>query len=166
MAPDDTADERIRLVELHRERVVLRRGLRGIRMALSLPVSAYLGVAIRIELPTHATAGAFAVALEHRDPHLSLTLFRADDGADIVAEWQSWSRVLGLPLLVEEADGRLREPFARIGKVRVGAAIARRRRRSALARRRPTLALRRRRAGTWPTTPIVHRDEREIIARN
>jgi hypothetical protein len=165
MAPDDTADERVRLVELHRERVVLRRDLRGIKMAFSLPVSAYLGVAIRIEPPAADTAGAFAVVLEHRDPHLSLPLFRADDGTDIVAEWQSWSRVLGRPLLVVEDDGCLREPFARIGAVRIGRPMSRRRRRSVLRARRPTLPLRRR-PGAWPATRIVHRGEREIIARN
>jgi len=166
VAPDDTADGRMRLVELHRERVVLRRDLRGIRMAFSMPLSAFLGVAIRIEPPASATTGGFAVVLEHRDPQLSLTLFRAVDGTDIVAEWQCWGRALGLPLLVVEADGRLREPFARIGRVRVGPVIPRRRRRSVLARRRPTLALRRRRAGIWPAARIVHRGEREIIARN
>ncbi len=164
-APDLDADERVRLVELHRERVVLRRDVRGIKMAVNLPVAAYLGVSVRIEPPTHETPGAVAVVLEHPDPALSLTLYRADDGIDIVAEWQSWGRALGLPLLVTDPDGSLREPFARIGVIRVGVPISRRRRRSALKARRPTLPLRRRMGG-WPATPIVYRDEREIIARN
>ena len=56
--------------------------------------------------PKPADAGAVAIVLEHRDPGLSLPLYRADDGTDIVAEWQSWARVLGMPLLVAEADGR------------------------------------------------------------
>jgi hypothetical protein len=59
----------------------------------------------------------------------------------------------------------LREPFSRIGSVRVGTPVPRRRRHSALARRRPSLFLRRR-PGNMPAIPIVHRDEREIIARN
>ena len=96
---------------------------------------------------------------------MSLTLYRADDGTDIVAEWQSWARVLGMPLLVAEADGRLREPFERIGALRVAAPIRRRRRRGTLKRRRPSLPLRRK-PGRRPATPIVHHDEREIIARN
>jgi hypothetical protein len=162
-AADHTADERVRFVELHRERVVLRRAVRGIKMALNLPVAAYLGVAIRIERPTHETAGA--VVLVHRDPALSLTLFRADDGSDIVAEWQAWGRVLARPLLIAEADGRLREPFDHVGAVRVDAPVARRRRRSILKARRPTLPLRRR-AGEMPASPVVHHGEREIIARN
>ena len=75
--------------------------------------------------PDEATAGAlsrscWSIAI----PRLSLPLYRADDGDDIVAEWQSWARVLGLPLLVAEADGVLREPFDRIGAVRVAAPAA------------------------------------------
>ena len=87
------------------------------------------------------------------------------DGDEIVAEWQSWGKVLGLPLLVADKDGALREPFARIGALRVEAPTWRRRRRSAIARRRPS-RLMRRRAGKLSATPTVHRSEREIIARN
>jgi hypothetical protein len=162
---DHTADQRVRVVELHRERVVLRRALRGIKMALNLPVAAYLGVAIRIESPTMDAGGGVAVVLEHRDPALSLPLYRADNGSDILAEWQTWARVLGLPLLVTESDGVLREPFARVGALRTATPVARRRRRSILKSRRPSLPLRRR-AGAMPPIPTVHRGEREIIARN
>ena len=145
-AADQAADGHLRVVDLHRERVVLRRAVRGIKMALNLPVAAYLGVAIRIEPPADDTAGAVTIVLAHRDPQLSLTLYRAADCGDVVAEWQTWGRTLGLPLLVVEADGRLREPFARLGAVRVGAPGARRRRRSALRARRPSILLRRKRS--------------------
>ena len=57
-AADRTADGHLRQVELHRERVVVRRALGGIKMALHLPVAAYRGVAIRIEEPTPETAGS------------------------------------------------------------------------------------------------------------
>jgi hypothetical protein len=155
----------MRLVELRRERVVLHRVSRGIKMALNLRVAAYLGVAIRMEPPACTAAGAVALVLEHPDPALSFTLYRAADGTDIVAEWRAWGRALGVPLLVAEADGRLREPFDRIGGVRVGPPTSRRRRRSVLRRRRPELPLRRR-TSTLPATPLVHRAGREIIARN
>jgi hypothetical protein len=118
-----------------------------------------------MEPPADTAAGAVALVLEHPDPGLSLTLYRAADGTDIVAEWRAWGRTLGVPLLVAEADGRLREPFDRIGGVRVGPPTSRRRRRSALRRRRPALPLRRR-TGTLSATPLVHRGGREIIARN
>jgi Family of unknown function (DUF6101) len=161
---DKAADGRIRLVELSRERV-LRRAVRGIKMAVNVPVAAYLGVAIRIEPPTHAEEGAVAIVLEHRDPALSLPLYRARDGADIVAEWQSWARALSLPLLIAEPDGRLREPFARIGAVRAASPARRRRRRTAISARRPTRPLRRR-VGRPIVRAAAHRGEREIIARN
>ncbi|MEA2938276.1 MAG: hypothetical protein QOC56_1780 [Alphaproteobacteria bacterium] len=162
---DKAADERLRFVELSRERVVLRRAVHGIKMAVKVPVAAYLGVAIRMEPPAGDDVGAVSVVLEHRDPGLSLPLYRASDGAEIVAEWQSWARVLGMPLLVAEADGRLREPFERIGAVRVATPCLRRRRRTAVKSRRPTLPLRRR-PGRSVADAAVHRGEREIIARN
>jgi hypothetical protein len=119
--PDDRAgDERVRLVELQRERMMLRRVSRGIKLALNPPVAAYLGVAIRMEPPAGTAAGVVALVLEHPDPALSLTLYRAVDGTDVVAEWRAWGRELSVPLLVADADGRLREPFDRIGGVRVG----------------------------------------------
>jgi hypothetical protein len=164
-AADAAADERRCIVDLHRERVVLRRSVRGMRMALNMPVTAYRGVAIRLCGATDKTPSAIAVMLEHADPALSLPLFASPDSDDIVAEWQSWGRVLGLPLLVAEGDGALREPFARLGGVRIEAPTWRRRRRSAIARRRPSRLLRRS-PGKLPATPVVHRGEREIIARN
>ena len=162
---DKAADERVRYVELSRERVIHRRAVRGIKMAVKVPVAAYLGVAVRMVPPADDEAGAVTIVLEHRDPALSLELYRADDGTDIVAEWQSWARVLGMPLLVAEADGRLREPFARLGAVRVASPTWRRRRRSAIRKRRPSIFLRRK-PGRSIADAAVHRDEREIIARN
>jgi Family of unknown function (DUF6101) len=168
-AADEAADGRRRVVDLHRERVVLRRSVRGMRMALNVPVTAYRGVAIRLygkpAGQPDAAPTSIAVVLEHTDPALSLPLFEAPQADDIVAEWQSWGRVLGLPLLVAEGDGSLREPFARLGAVRVEAPTWRRRRRSAIAKRRPSRLLRRQ-PGGLPETPVVHRGEREIIARN
>jgi Family of unknown function (DUF6101) len=162
---DQSADERVRQVEISRERVVHRRAVAGIKMAVNVPVAAYLGVAVRMEPPAQDTPGGVAVVLEHRDPGLSLPLFEAADGTDIVAEWQTWARVLSLPLLVAAADGALREPFARLGAVRIAAPIGRRRRRGSLKRRRPSIFLRRK-AGDVRRQDKVHRGEREIIARS
>jgi hypothetical protein len=106
---DDTADQRVRLVELHRERVVLRRTLCGIKMAVNLPVSAYLGVVIRIEpsapksspkaspKASSESSPKIAVVLEHRDRALSLTLCRTPDGSDVVAQWRCWGARVGDP---------------------------------------------------------------------
>jgi hypothetical protein len=164
-AADDAADERLRIVDLHRERVVVRRSVRGMRMALNLPVAAFRGVAIRLSGKADGPPTAISVVLEHGDPALSMPLFSSTESDDIVAEWQSWGRVLGLPLLVADSDGGLREPFERLGALRIEAPTWRRRRRTAIARRRPSILLRRR-AAQLGETPAVHRGEREIIARN
>ena len=160
-AADAQADERVRMVELHRERVVLRRAVSGMRMAVNVPLSTFRGVALRL-LPGEGD-GRMLVSLEHHDSALSVPLVVAGD-EDVIAEWQLWARVLGLPLLVAEPEGALREPFRRIGAVRVGRPAPRRRRRNVLAARRPSILLRRRpgRRGDLP----VHHGEREIIARN
>jgi hypothetical protein len=55
--------------------------------------------------------------------------------------------------------------FARMGRLLIAAPTWRRRRRSAVARRRPSRLLRRR-AGALSAVPVVHRGEREIIARD
>ncbi|MFL6799492.1 MAG: DUF6101 family protein [Xanthobacteraceae bacterium] len=162
---DHTADERVRFVELHRERVVMRRALRGIKMALNFPIAAFVGVAIRIEPPTAEHTGAVTIVLEHRDCALSVPLCRSADGEDIVAEWQAWGRVLRLPLLVADAQGNLRQPFDHMGGVRTAPPVARRRQRSMLKARRPSLPLRRP-AGSAAETPVVYDEDREIIARD
>jgi len=164
-AADETADERRRVVDLYRERVVVRRSVHGMRMALNLPVAAFRGVAIRLSGKADEPPSTIAVVLEHGDPSLSLPLFASDTSDEIVAEWQSWGRVLGLPLLVAEGDGTLREPFARLGALRIEVPTWRRRRKSAIARRRPSILLRRR-PGNAQQSPTVYRGEREIIARN
>jgi hypothetical protein len=164
-ASDAAADERVRHVELHPERVILRRAVQGMRIALNVPVQAFLGVSIRLTPEQDEMPAGVAVFLEHRDPALSIELYAAQDTDDVVAEWQLWSRVLALPCLVAGSDGKFAPPFPMLGAVRCKAPSQRRRRRSAVARRRPRF-LTRRRAGVARHAPLVHREEREIIARN
>jgi len=159
---DAAADEGLRVVDLNRERVTLRRALSAMRMAVNLPVAAYRGVAIRLDAATE-TPPLIAVTLEHADASLSLPLFASTDTDDIVAEWQIWGRILGLPLLISDTDGTMREAFARMGRLRIEAPTWRRRRRSTIARRRPSRSLHRR-VGRADRVFLVHRDEREITA--
>jgi hypothetical protein len=46
-ATDSTADGRLRDIERHRERVVLRRSVRGMRMALNMPIAAFDGISLK-----------------------------------------------------------------------------------------------------------------------
>ena len=164
-AADARADERVRHIELSRERVVLRRAVSGIRMAVNVPVHAFLGVALRLVPAEGAGSEAVAVSLEHRDTALSIPLYSAEHSDDVVAEWRLWARVFGLPLLIADPSGDLREPFRRLGAVHLAACAPRRRRRNAIKARRPSILLRRR-PGEPHALPVVHRGEREIIARN
>jgi hypothetical protein len=164
-ANDAVADERVRHVELHSERVILRRAVQGMRIALNVPVKAFRGVAIRLVRDDEDQEAGVAVYLEHIDPALSIELFSAPNADDVVAEWQLWSRVLGVPCLVTGSDGVLKEPIPHLGGVRIKAPSQRRRRRSSVARRRPRF-LARRKAGHQRVVALVHANEREIIARN
>ena len=164
-AKDARADGQIRQIELDRERVVLRRAVRGIRMAVGVPVAAFRGIVLRLLPDDGDEPAAIAVVLDHRDAGLSVPLFTACDGDEVVAVWKSWGRVLGLPLLLAERDGRLHEPFPRLGGVSIAEPTPRRRRRSSLKRRRPSILLRRK-PGRPVADAAVHRYEREIIARN
>ncbi len=164
-AQDGGADGQTRQIELGRERVVLRRAVRGIAMKVGVPVAAFRGVSLRLRPAEGAQGASISVTLDHRDSALSVPLFFATDGDDCVALWKSWGRVLGLPLLVAERDGTLREPFPRLGGVALGRPSPRRRRRGAIKWRRPSILLRRK-PGRPAVNPSIHRGEREIIARN
>jgi hypothetical protein len=164
-ARDAGADGQVRNVELDRERIVLRREVRGIRMTIGVNVREFAGVTMRTLPPEGGEPAAVAVVLEHRDHGLSVPLFVATEGDDAMAQWKSWGRVLGVPLLVADGDGTLREPFRRIGRIGVGQPTPRRRRRSAIKWRRPSILMRRK-PGRPSAEPTVHRGEREIVARD
>lgn len=164
-AADPSADRRLRSIELDRNRVVLRRAVSGMRIAINLPISAYRGIALRLVPTPCRTMHEAVVSLEHRDPALSVPLFTAQDCDDAIAEWEMWSRVFGAPLLIADIDGELREPHARMGGVRLAKQTPRRRRKNAIKKRRPSIFLRRR-PGNPNGIRAVHRGEREIIARD
>ena len=160
-AGDAGADGRMREVELHRERVVVRRRVRGIPMALDLAIADFLGVALRVV--AQGETEQVCLTLEHPDPGLSIPLYNSADGNDVVAEWQCWAHTLQRPLLVTDDSGALHELFPTLGQVRIGKTAPRRRRRTALKRRRPSMCWRRNKGFA---SNSVHREEREIIARN
>jgi hypothetical protein len=157
-ASDAAADGFTREVLLTRERVVLRRSLGGMRMALNMPLTSYAGVALRL------SAERAAVVLAHADPGLVLPLAETRETDDAVEAWHDWGRALGLPLLIEDETG-YRDAYPRLGALRIGRVRPRRRRRSPLKRRRPSILMRRACARALAAMP-VHRCEREIIARN
>lgn len=162
-ASDAAADGRVRDIELHRERVVLRRSLAGMRMALNMPVAAFNGVSLRLVAGENGQPDALAVFLEHKDPSLALPLFFTPRPDEALAEWRAWSEVLRVPLLL--ADPGTGRASAKLGQLQVERPRPRRRRRNMLKKRRPSILMQRGSGKITKTTP-VHRGEREIIARN
>ncbi|MEP6837240.1 MAG: DUF6101 family protein [Bradyrhizobium sp.] len=143
-AHDTRADGGVRNIELHRERVVLRRAVQGMRMAVNISVRDFLGVGLR------GLDDAQMLVLVHRDPALSIPLGVSSDAEEIASAWQMWSEIFSLPLLPED---KVREPAAR------------RRRHNAIRSRRPKFLVRRR-AGDLLNPANIHDGEREIIARD
>ena len=142
-AQDMRADGGIRHIELDRERVTLRRAVRGMRMAINVHVRDFLGIAIRDGRDSQM------LVLMHRNPSLSIPLCEISDPEAIDATWQLWSDTFALPQLVD----LMRAPTPR------------RRRHNAVRTRRPKF-LTRRRGGGPIADAAVHRDEYEIIARD
>jgi hypothetical protein len=143
-AQDTRADGGVRRIELHRERVVLHRAVHGMRMAINVRVSDFLGVALR------GIDDAQMLVLVHRDPSLTIPLCVSSDRDEIATAWQMWSDIFALPQLPEE---KVYEPALR------------RRRHNAIRTRRPKFLVRRR-GGDLLNPANIHQGEREIIARD
>jgi hypothetical protein len=134
----------VRRIELHRERVVVRRALHGMRMAVNVRMRDFLGVALR------GIDDAQMLVLVHRDPSLTIPLCVSSDREEIASAWQMWSDIFALPQLPED---QALEPATR------------RRRHNAIRARRPKFLVRRRR-GDLLNPANIHQDEREISARD
>jgi Family of unknown function (DUF6101) len=141
-AYDLRADGGVRKVELHRERVVLRRAVRGMQMAINVRVREFRGIALR------GIDDLQMLVLVHRDPSLTIPIHVASDADDIALAWQTWSDIFALPRLAEDSQP-----------------APRRRRRNAIRARRPKFLVRRR-CGALLNRANVYQGEREIIARN
>ncbi len=142
-AHDIRADGGIRQIELHRERVILRRDVQGMRMAINVRVCDFRGVAMR------KIGDEQSLVLMHRDPSLSIPLCVSADNDEIATAWQMWSDVFALPQLPDDT----------------GEPAPRRRRRNAIRARRPKFLVRRRGGGQL-NPANSHHGEREIIARH
>lgn len=163
-AHDAGADGETRQVELHRERVVMHRAVRGIPMAVGVPVCEFRGLTLRLVSFADGGPRAIAIVLEHRDASLSLPLHVAGDDEDIVMICKAWSRVLRLPLLTDPHPRRNKR-IVRLGALAIETVAQRRRRRAAIRQRRPSILMRRK-PGRSSDELVLHRGECEIIARN
>lgn len=154
------AGSAVHTVVIDREDVMIHRAGEGrIPLTISVPVSAYRGVL----LSTREDGGILSVALRllHRNSDLAVPLLIGEDSDDAIADWSAWGRTLRRPLLIEDADGCVSEPFERLGGVLLRPAKARRVNKF-FAERRPRMLCTRQVGGQ--TSGIVHRED-EIIAR-
>ncbi|MEE9313559.1 MAG: DUF6101 family protein [Rhizobiaceae bacterium] len=146
---------------LDAEGAVMKRNLNcGLPLSMALPNRAFAGVAARAY---ENADGSNTVTLEllHFDADLSVPLCVADTVEEAAADWHSWAKKLGLPMLLIDSAGN-----ATVVKDHSGVsslAPKPRRRRNSMLNHRPNF-LRRRKTGM--IGPVVRINAREIIARN
>jgi hypothetical protein len=140
-AHDTRADGNVRQIELHRERIVLKRTLRGMRMSIQMRFSDFIGVTHRVANDDRA------LVLVHRDPALSIALPAEIVAQEIEVSNAIWKTIFALPEITE----------------RNATSAPRRRRRNAVKWRHPRFLMRRRTGTSWHMMK-VHRGEDEIIA--
>jgi hypothetical protein len=96
------AEDGVQRVAFGRDVVTVSRRIAGLETKVNIPTSSFRGVTLKA-----AHDGSFDIVLLHVDPGLSVPLSHAPDDADVIASWREFGRLTGLPLLVEDADGRL-----------------------------------------------------------
>jgi hypothetical protein len=159
---DPRSDGGRRRIDILDHEVLIERSIAGVKMRIALPFTLYEGVALDVAREADG-ADRLTVRLVHDDPDLDVPLYESHDDSEITAVWQSWSRRLGLPLMIADCEGGYVEPFPRLGSL----AVSRPRPRRMpvhVAKRRPRF-LTRRRTGRPAAKPVVH-EGREIIARD
>lgn len=161
-ARDAGADGQMRQIELDRDRVVLRRAVRGMRMKIRLPVEAFTGITL---IAADASGDRASILLDHSDPALSIPLMGETALEDAATAWRAWGRVLGLSLWLRDAQGGVSLMRAGRRGLAAGPDAGRRRRRASIRKRRPSILMRRK-SGRPAALCSVHRGEREIIARD
>ena len=107
-AVDPRADGAARTIRVSATRVTIERSLKGVRMKLGMPVSAYRGLVLAVRQPT----GQATLTLSHEDCELDVTL---GDGEAIALarKARAWSHLLGQPVRIEDACIAIGTPVAR-----------------------------------------------------
>lgn len=146
-AVDPRADGARRVVRVSATCVTIERILRGVRMRVGVPVTAYRGLVLAVRQP----AGHATLTLRHDDPDLDVTL-GSGEAVHLAHQARAWSHLLCQPVVIEEACVIMR------------GAIARRIKRAKSARR--SAFARRRKPGNPARLNTSFSSEREIIARS
>jgi len=159
------------------EQHIFRIGEKGWKLSRDGVVVTHMlsfGKPVKIALPSHAFKGIMARAMEmddgsafvslelkHHDAALCVPLLAADHMDDVAADWHAWSRLMKLPMLIEEEDGGTSTVQRMLGDVRLENPQARRKRITGLKRR--PLFLRKRKTGIVSNVQSV--SAAEIVGR-
>lgn len=157
---DARADGGQREVTLLRQGIVIRRRHDGVRMKIRVPARAYRGVVF-----STTDNKRYRVSLSHADADLRVLLADTGDEREAFAHLQYWGDYFALPLYVERAGGQMDCIRSRLGEIECAVPQERARQGSTLLARRGRF-LRRRKPGATHRLNVVHRGEREIIARH
>jgi hypothetical protein len=135
---DSRAEGGVRHVALSGDTVSIERRVVGIAMNINVPTNSYRGVVLAAARAEDGGTGRFHIRLSHEDRSLEVMLHDTADDSDVIALWRAYGERLSLPLLVEDAEGRLQpvERLAGHGVRRQGSAVRGRRPRF-LVRRQP-----------------------------
>lgn len=150
-------------ITVNRRGAVLKRSVEqaDIPFNIALPNQAFRGVAARA-LETGVESALVTLELLHDDEALCVPLRVGHELAEIAKDWQIWSELLGLPMMLVDADGVARTLEDSAAKVQMNAPHQRRPHTMFAARRPRFLA--RRRMGNLGVRLTV--GGTEIIARN
>jgi len=150
-------------ITIDRSGATLKRTLdrSGLPLNIALPTRLFRGVVARAT-ETGPESALVTLELMHDDPQLSVPLSVGHDLTEIARDWQIWSELLGLPMMMVEADGVARMLHESPGVIGTGSSRPRRHH-AMFAERRPRF-LARRRLGHLGVRLTVDGDE--IIARD
>ena len=153
------SEDGLQRIAVDRDLIRISRRIAGLETWVNVPTTSYRGVTLRStqQSEQYERTDQYEIVLLHMDPSLELVLSRTDDDSDIIALWRRFAAGLGLPLLIEDSEGRLQT-------VSEGMATGpyERRHGSPLKGRRPRF-LNRRRVGNM-SLKLIHRGETEMFA--
>lgn len=151
-------------VYLDRDTVIIKRRANGLPLTLVVPVHMFEGIVVTV-LPGDVPGTVLAsLTLKHKDPAISLVLAETVQPEAFSTLWPEWSKLLALPMLVCDINGDIKPIEAY--SARPAATPTPRRKLAMLTGRRPRFLVKREIGKHREGYPVIHRHEREIIARN
>ncbi|MBD1546086.1 DUF6101 family protein [Roseibium aggregatum] len=149
-------------VNLDRERAMINPVASEAPAGTVVPVKAFDGVMVQLAPADQNGTVCAKLILKHPNDGLSVLLAETGNPEELAAIWPAWSKSLGLPMLVCDLGGKVKPIEAY--SARPAAGPSPRRKLALLTGRRPRFLVRRK-TGADATARMIHRGEREIIAR-